>query len=524
MVLGTASHVGKSLVTAALGRILTDRGFGVAPFKAQNMALNSAATIDGGEIGRAQALQAEACRIPATVDMNPVLIKPSSDTGAQVVVCGRVWGQVTARDYHQRRVEELFPLVRECYQRLAAAHDIVVIEGAGSPAEINLKAHDIVNMRMAAAADAACLLVGDIDRGGVFASLLGTMALLDHRERQRVRGFVINKFRGDPGLLTPGVAMIERRLRRSCLGVIPHLSAIGLDEEDSVSLEDRRTPARAWRGADAADTSDPDRPLRIGVIALPHMANFTDFDPLAAEPAVQLAYLERDGDLQDADVAIVPGTKQTSDDLAWLRRSGFAAALEARALGRRPIVGICGGLQMLGEQVRDPLAVEGGGVTTGLGLLPIVTELQATKTTLIASVSWSDLHLFGQAMGATTARGYEIHMGETAYIGDARPFGQVRRAGARAVVDDGAAAGDGRIIGTYLHGLFDADDFRHAFLRAARAVCGLAPTNQVAYVAAERDARIDRLATHVARSLDVDALLAWIGLPARRLSSAESRM
>jgi adenosylcobyric acid synthase len=523
MVLGTASHVGKSLITAALGRVLSDRGFRVAPFKAQNMALNSAATVDGGEIGRAQALQAEACRVAATVDLNPILIKPSSDTGAQIVVCGRVWGQVTARDYHQRRVEELFPLVLECYHRLAGAHDIVVIEGAGSPAEINLKTHDIVNMRMAAAADAICLLVGDIDRGGVFASLLGTMALLDHRERQRVRGFVINKFRGDPDLLTPGVAMIERRLRRPCLGVIPHLSAIGLDEEDSVALEDRRTPARAWRDVHAADPGDPARPLRVGVIALPHMANFTDFDSLGAEPAVRLAYIERAGDLHDADVAIVPGTKQTCDDLAWLRRSGFAAALEARAVERRLIVGICGGLQMLGQQVRDPVAVEGGGVATGLGLLPIVTELRATKTTVNASLSWADLHLFGQAMGAIEARGYEIHMGETTYVGDARPFAQVHRAGARGVVDDGAVAHDGRVIGTYLHGLFDADDFRHGFLRAARAVCGLAPPTELAYVAAERDARINRLATHVARSLDVDALLAWTGLPAQYRFTAESR-
>jgi adenosylcobyric acid synthase len=514
MVLGTASHVGKSVVTAALGRILSDRGFRVAPFKAQNMALNSAATVDGGEIGRAQALQAEACRVPATVDMNPILIKPGSDTGAQVVVCGRVWGQVTARDYHQRRVEELFPVVLECYRRLAECHDVLVLEGAGSPAEINLKAHDIVNMRMAAAADAACLLVGDIDRGGVFASLLGTMALLDHHERQRVRGFVINKFRGDPDLLTPGVAMIERRLRRPCLGVIPHLPALGLDEEDSVSLEDRRTPARAWPGGDRTGDSNPDRALRVGVVALPHLANFTDFDPLAAEPSVLLAYLERPADLQRADVAIVPGTKQTGDDLAWLRGSGFAAALEAHAVERRPIIGICGGLQMLGEQVRDPLAVEGGGVAAGLGLLPIVTELKATKTTVNASAQWSNLHLFGQAVGAVEARGYEIHMGETAYVGDAQPFARLRRAGSRDVVDDGAAAIDGRIMGTYLHGLFDADEFRHAFLHAARAASGLAPPTRLAHVAAERDARLNRLAAHVDRALDVEAMLTWIGLPA----------
>jgi adenosylcobyric acid synthase len=253
------------------------------------------------------------------------------------------------------------------------------------------------------------------------------------------------------------------------------------------------------------------------------MANFTDFDPLAAEPTVQLAYLERPADVQDADVAILPGTKQTCDDLAWLRRSGFAEALEARAVERRPIVGICGGLQMLGEQVRDLLAVEGGGVAAGLGLLPIVTELKATKTTVNASAYWSDLHLFGHRVGAVEARGYEIHMGETVYIGDARPFGQVRRAGARDLVTDGAAALDGRVMGTYLHGLFEADGFRHAFLGAARAVCGLAPPTEVAHVAAEREARLNRLATHVARAVDVDALLTWIGLPAKRLATAESR-
>jgi adenosylcobyric acid synthase len=512
MVLGTASHVGKSLMTAALGRILSDRGFRVAPFKAQNMALNSAATVDGGEIGRAQALQAEACRIEATVDLNPILIKPSSDTGAQIVVRGHVWGNLTARTYHESRVETLFPIVLESYQRLAAACDIVVIEGAGSPAEINLKAHDIVNMRMAAAADAACLLMGDIDRGGVFASLLGTMALLDHHERQRVRGFVINKFRGDPDLLQPGVTMMERRLRRPCAGIIPHLSAIGLDEEDSVSQAERPPAAQVW--AHAMQAGDPDRPLRIGIVAVPHMANFTDFDPLAAEPQVRLAYVEQAADLHNADVAIVPGTKQTCEDLTWLRRSGLAGALEAHAAAQRPIVGICGGLQMLGQQVRDPLSVEGGGTTTGLGLLPVVTELQATKTTVNATAAWADLDLFGLPVGPINARGYEIHMGETTCVGNARPFGQLRRSGAlNAVVDDGATAQNGRIVGTYLHGLFDADDFRHAFLRAARAACGLAPPTQLANVSAERDARISRWSAHVARCLDVDRLLSWIGVP-----------
>lgn len=529
MILGTASHVGKSLVTAALGRILSDRGFRVAPFKAQNMSLNSAATCDGGEIGRAQALQAEACRIPATVDLNPILIKPVSDVGAQIVVRGRVLGQATARDYHERRVEELFPLVLESYHRLAAGHDIVIIEGAGSPAEINLKPHDIVNMRMAEAADAACLLVGDIDRGGVFASLLGTMALLDGRERRRVRGFAVNKFRGDPELLAPGIRMFERRLRRPCLGVIPYLPSLGLDEEDSVALEARSTARGTWHEAPHAARSAEHEapggdvaPLCVRVISLPHLANFTDFDPLAAEPSIEMAYIQRPEDIAEADVVILPGTKQTLDDLAWLRREGLAQAIERHARAGRPIVGICGGLQMLGAEVRDPLGVEGGGRAKGLGLLPIATELQATKTTVNASIRWTGLELFGQRAGSVEARGYEIHMGATVCLefglpGEinshtARPFGFLARAGTDDTIPDGAVSSNGRIVGTYLHGLFDSDEFRHAFIRAARAACGLAPPLRLARVAAERDARMARLATSVAAALDIDAMLAWIDL------------
>lgn len=521
MVLGTASHVGKSLVTAALGRILSNRGYRVAPFKAQNMALNSAATADGREIGRAQALQAEACRVTATVEMNPILIKPTSDIGAQVVVQGKVWGRVTARDYHQRRVEELFPLVVGCYQTLAATHDIVVIEGAGSPAEINLKAHDIVNMRMADAADASCVLVADIDRGGVFASLIGTMLLLDRSERQRIRGFVINKFRGDQDLLTPGIQMIERRVRRPCMGVIPYVHRLGLDEEDSVALEDRRTTARAWRSLRGVNAADRDRPLRIGVIALPRMANFTDFDPLAHEPAVELAFLEKPQDLDDADVAILPGTKATLDDLQWLRASGFAKALVERANLKRPIVGICGGLQMLGRDVRDPSGVESGGASEGLSLLRISTELAATKTTIPASAVWPDLQVFGQSVGPAQAAGYEIHMGQTHYLDGVQPFCDLRRTGKADSIPDGAVAEDGSVFGTYLHGLFDSDSFRHAFIRGARAARGLTPATELACVAAERDDRLNRLAAHVEAAVDVDGLLGWVGLPSRRLASVE---
>ena len=314
MVLGTASHAGKSIITAALGRILADDGWRVAPFKAQNMSLNSAATPDGREIGRAQALQAEACRIPACAEMNPVLIKPSSDTGSQIMLLGRVWGQVTASDYHTRRVEDLFPVVLESYQKLASDYEVMVLEGAGSPAEINLREHDIVNMRMAAAANAACLLVGDIDRGGVFASLLGTLALLEADERALIRGYAINKFRGDISLLRPGLAMMEPRLGIPCAGVIPYLHDLGLDEEDGVAIEDRRSARRVWGGT--AQAAGGGRPLRIGVIALPHMSNFTDFDALAAEPSVALAFLDRPEEAaRGRPASILPGTKQTLEDL-----------------------------------------------------------------------------------------------------------------------------------------------------------------------------------------------------------------
>jgi adenosylcobyric acid synthase len=497
MVLGTASHVGKSLLTAGLGRIFANDGVRVAPFKAQNMSLNSAATPDGREIGRAQALQAEACRVTPCAEMNPVLIKPSTDTGAQVILLGRVWGQVTASDYHQRRVEELFPAVLQSYATLANAHELILLEGAGSPAEINLRAHDIVNMRMAHAADAACLLVGDIDRGGVFASLLGTMELLDSADRARIRGFVVNKFRGDLSLLTPGIQMIERRIGIPCAGVVPFLHNLGLEEEDSVAMEERRTAARIWGDA----TSFPERPIRIGVIALPHMANFTDFDALAMEPAVALAFLADPSEAVAADVLVLPGSKQTLDDLAWLRARGFAASLGSH---RGPLIGICGGFQMMGLGIEDPDGVESGGqarVTEGLGLLPVRTVMRQRKTVRRAT---------GVAHGVPF-HGYEIHMGETLYERHAQPFAQIVREGDPQSACDGAVAEAGRIWGTYVHGLFDDDGFRHAFLDAVRAQCGLNPAQAKIPVAAERQGRIDRWADHLRQSLRLDLIRGWIG-------------
>lgn len=507
MILGTASHVGKSLITAALCRILAQEGYRVAPFKAQNMSLNSAATPDGFEIGRAQAMQAEAARAVPTADMNPVLIKPSSDTSAQVILQGRVWGQFTAADYHLRRIEELFPAVLESYRRLSAGTDVIVLEGAGSPAEINLKAGDIVNMRMADAADAACLLVGDIDRGGVFASLYGTLELLDPEERRRIRGFVVNKFRGDEALLRPGIEMIEARTAKPCVGVVHYLHDVGLDEEDSVAVCEKKTAARAW----SLDETTPDRPLRVGVVALPYMSNFTDFDALAGEPSVTLAYISRADEVAGADVLIIPGTKQTIQDLGWLEREGFTRAVREHS-ARCLTVGICGGMQMLGLDVTDAAGLEGGGRAEGLGLLRVRTVLSRDKVTVPARAQLKEPRLFGHVVTCDKATGYEIHLGVSEYEGETRPLFSLVREGQQGEARDGAVSEDGRTVGTYLHGLFDSDPFRHAFIQAARAASHLAPPRELARWGAEREARFDRLAAHVRGALDLEVVFRWLNL------------
>jgi adenosylcobyric acid synthase len=515
MILGTASHVGKSILTAGLGRVFANDGYRVAPFKAQNMSLNSAATPDGGEIGRAQALQAEACRAISRVEMNPVLLKPSTDTGAQVILLGKIWGQVTASDYHSRRVEQLFPEVLDAYRRLATNYELVLLEGAGSPAEINLREHDIVNMRMAHAADAVCLLVGDIDRGGVFASLLGTLELLDAEDRARIRGFVINKFRGDEALLRPGVAMIERRLDLPCVGVMPFLRDLGLDEEDGVALEDRPSAAHHWKNLELGSA----RALRIGVVALPHMANFTDFDALALEPSISLAFLEQPEEMAAADLLILPGTKQTLEDLYWLEQCGFAQELRRRAEIGVPIVGICGGFQMLGVAIEDPRGVENQGEPcsrTGLDILPVRTVLRAEKTVQRVQGRLRCNVFHNDSSPQVPFEGYEIHVGETLYETGARPLADIEGQGTMESVADGAVSESGRVFGTYVHGFFDNDDFRHAFIRASRAAVDLAPTEKYARVRAERDARIDRLADHLRKSLDMDLLKSWVAGPSGR--------
>jgi adenosylcobyric acid synthase len=508
MVLGTSSHAGKSLLTAALCRIFSQQGHRVAPFKSQNMSLNSAATVEGLEIGRAQAMQAEAAGIAPSVHMNPILLKPTGKMASQVIVHGKIWGRLSAAEYHQRRVEELFPLVCESYRKLAAGNDVIVLEGAGSPAEINLKQHDIVNMRMAELADASCLLVGDIDRGGVFASLLGTVDLLEPHERARICGFVINKFRGDVSLLAPGIRTMEDRISKPCLGVVPYLEHLSLDEEDSLGL-----PCNDGHLEDSWSSAGAGRPLRVAVIGFPSLSNFTDFDALRSEPSIVLRFCRKPEQLRGADIVILPGSKQTGDDLFWMQTEGLdGAIIEHSKTGL--IAGICGGMQMLGQMILDPQGIEGPQSLRGLCLLPMNTTMRPSKITLTGKGVLVAKSLFGQPMGNVSLHGYEIHIGETSYLGTARPFAQLVRQTreSQEPVVDGCVSPDSRIFGTYLHGLFDGDDFRHAFIIAARKFRDLAPLADLSDWGSKRRESMDRLASTVRESLDLPKIFEWVGL------------
>ena len=508
MVLGTGSHVGKSLLTTALCRIFAQEGYRVAPFKSQNMSLNSAATPEGLEIGRAQALQAEAAGVAASVHMNPILLKPTGQMSSQVVVRGRIWGQLSASEYHLRRVEELMPLVIESYEKLAGENDVVVIEGAGSPAEINLKRHDIVNMRIARLAGADCILVGDIDRGGVFASLLGTVALLDPDEQAYVRGFVINKFRGEPTLLEPGIRMMEERLAKPCIGIVPHLPGLSLEEEDSIALSDLRVLRQPWPELD-----DPGRALRIAVVALPSFSNFTDFDSLRCEPSVSLRFCESPTALWQADVVILPGSKQTVQDLAWMRRTGMAEAFTDHAKVSLS-VGICGGYQMMGQEITDPHGMEYVGSVAGLGLLPIRTEMQPSKTTRLASAVTVADKLFDQPLPALRITGYEIHIGTSTLGSGGCPFAEFDAADIHThPAAEGCVTADSRTFGTYFHGLFDHDGFRHSFIKAARTFHGLASATCLEQWSAKREKSLNRLADEVRSAMNMPKLFEWVGLP-----------
>ena len=477
MVQGTMSGAGKSLLVTALCRIFRQDGWRAAPFKSQNMALNSYITRDGLEMGRAQVAQAEAAGLEPDVRMNPILLKPSSDTGSQLIVNGEVRGTYQAADYFAMK-RTLIPDILAAYESLAAEHDILVIEGAGSPAEINLKAGDIVNMGLAALVDAPVLLVGDIDRGGVFAQLYGTLALLEEDERARVVGTVINKFRGDVEILRPGLAMLEEKTGVPVLGVVPY-TRVDIDDEDSLSPRLEQTQRR--------------RPLDIAVIRLPRISNFTDFSPLEAHPLLGVRYAARPSELAAPDLVILPGTKSTMADLLWLRQSGLETAIQRLAAGGTPVLGICGGYQMLGRYLRDPQGVEGGGELRGMGLLPTGTTFLPQKTrtrkraTACAPFSGAELE------------GYEIHMGETERSG-AAPF---------CLFPDGSPEGavQGNVFGTYLHGLFDTGQLTGqlaSFLARRRGLAleELTLESRTAY----QQRQYDLLADAVRASLDMDAI------------------
>jgi adenosylcobyric acid synthase len=456
MIQGTASNVGKSLIAAGLCRIFKQDGFRVAPFKSQNMALNSFITREGLEMGRAQVVQAEAAGIEPTVDMNPILLKPTGDTKSQVIVQGEVFENLDARQYYQRK-KTFVPKIRESFERLSAAFDIIVIEGAGSPAEINLRENDIVNMFMAALAQAPVLLAGDIDRGGVFAALAGTMLLFTEEERRFVKGTLINKFRGDVALLEPGLRQLEDIIRRPVLGVIPYRE-FDIDDEDSLS------------GRFHADTADS--PVRIAVVQLPHISNFTDFNALGRVAGLGLGYARDSAGLRDADLIIIPGTKNTMADLRWARQNGMAGAIVSAAGAGTPVLGICGGYQMLGKKLKDPLNVEGGGEMEGLGLLPLETIFSAEKTRTRVTGAFAPARGVLQDLSGLELRGYEIHMGITLPLPGADGAILARIAGpGEEPKPDGFQAGN--VYGTYVHGVFDTDQVARTLAAALYRMKGL---------------------------------------------------
>ncbi|HKS08268.1 MAG TPA: cobyric acid synthase, partial [Pyrinomonadaceae bacterium] len=445
-------------------------------------------------IGRAQAMQAQAAGIEPHVDMNPILLKPTSDVGSQVILNGRMFGNYRGVDYYELK-QRLLEVVSAAYERLAARHEIIVLEGAGSPVEMNLKDRDVVNLKMAEIANASCVLVADIDRGGVFASLIGTYSLLEPAERARFCGFLINKFRGDLSLFTDGVDYLEQKLDQPCLGVIPYLHNHGIDDEDSVSLE-RRAVKPVANG----------KKLTVCVVGFPYLANFTDFTALEQQPDVVVYYTRRPDEARLADVLILPGSKNTISDLLWLQQNGWTRTIEEHVAAGKPLLGICGGFQMLGLEIRDPYGTEGDvKVAQGLGALDVKTVLAPEKITRQASASFYDASL-PESDNPPRFAGYEIHLGETSLGEGVRPLFRLQRAGDDEVICDGAVACDGKILGTYLHGLFDSADGLAWILNHWRRLLGKHSTSTVIDPKAERERRYDALADHFRQHLNLDLI------------------
>ena len=480
MIQGTMSNVGKSILCAALCRIFTQDGYRTAPFKSQNMALNSFITRDGCEMGRAQVVQAEAAGILPDVRMNPILLKPTTDVGSQVIVNGKARGNMNAMAYYRKK-REYIPVIMEAYESLVRDFDVIVIEGAGSPAEINLKQEDIVNMGLAELVDAPVLLAGDIDRGGVFAQLYGTVALLEARERARIKGTIINKFRGDRAILEPGIKMLEELCGVPVAGVIPYLH-LDIDDEDSLTERFRRNEAG--------------RPLDLAVIRLPRISNFTDFSPFERYGNVSLRYVDRAADLRAPDLIFLPGTKSTIADLLWLRQSGLEAAVKKAAAAGTPIFGVCGGYQMLGKKIFDPERTESAGVgeCAGMGLLDHETVFQEEKVQTQTEGTLQEIGGIFSALNGSGYRGYEIHMGQD-------------------TVENRPVINSGNVYGTYIHGIFDVREVSDAIIRSLCARKGIAfdPADEID-LSTYKNRQYDLLADTVRSSLDMELVGRIMGL------------
>ncbi|WP_372661521.1 cobyric acid synthase [Cohnella sp.] len=497
MLQGTASDVGKSLLTAALCRILKQDGQAVAPFKSQNMSLNSYVTPDGKEIGRAQGMQADACGIAATTDMNPILLKPKKDMVSQVVVHGKPFGDLGAREYREQYLPHAELIVKEALFRLREKYEVVVIEGAGSPAEVNLKDRDIVNMRLAAWADAPVILIADIDRGGVFASIVGTMEILEPDERDRVQGIIINKFRGDVSLLTPGVEWLEKKVNKPVLGVVPYLDNLSLEDEDSASLDRRKGVLEGHSEAI----------LDIAVIRLPRISNFTDFDPLLEEQGVGVRFIRTVKEWGNPDVVILPGSKNTVEDLLFLRASGMEQKIQSHMKDGGRLTGICAGYQMMGRSLLDPHNVESNvPELDGLGFFPMKTVFTKDKRT----EQITGMVAQGFCENGMTVEGYEIHMGRTSFLEPvAHPFHiRLNRLPDQleSYHSDGAISEDGLLWGTYIHGIFHNDRFRHQWLNEVRRGKGMPISESEISYYGLREQSFDRLADHFRQYVNMERL------------------
>ena len=490
MIQGTMSNAGKSLVTAGLCRVFKQDGYKVAPFKSQNMALNSFITKEGLEMGRAQVMQAEACGIEPSVNMNPILLKPTNDVGSQVIVNGEVLGNMSARDYYKKKTE-LIPHIMEAYNNLAKEYDIIVMEGAGSPAEINLKENDIVNMGMAKLVNSPVLLVGDIDRGGVFASIAGTLMLLEEDERKMIKGTIINKFRGDVNILKPGLDMIEEITKTPVVGVVPYME-LDIDDEDSLS--------ERFNNKGTVDLID------IAVIRLPRISNFTDFNTFEYIPGVSLRYVKSVRELKDPDMIILPGTKNTMEDLKWLRESGLETQILKQAAKGKVIFGICGGYQMLGMELSDPFNVESGGTMAGIGLLPTKTVFEKEKVRTRVSGNFNEVSGILAELSYVEFEGYEIHMGQTTYDFNEEELTTIDNVNGEDIIKNDGLYKE-NIYGSYIHGIFDKEEVSKAIVESLCIHKGI-DYSSISTVDIEKykEEQYDKLAEGIRNSLDMKAI------------------